>query len=77
MAQPSVPVVDDDAGMAGTLGDILFVSGYDVTHTSSGQAAIAMVGRSPCDVVAILSRPLDVGRMLAFIDRTVRIRHHP
>jgi DNA-binding NtrC family response regulator len=119
--QPSVLVVDDDAGMAETLGDILAASGYDVAQANSGQAAVAMVGRTPYDVVlmdiqmpgvngvevlramkmvaprasvimmtaftrhelveevrrdavAVLSKPLDVGRTLALIRRTVRIR---
>jgi DNA-binding NtrC family response regulator len=47
----SVLVVDDDAGMVDTLGDILAARGYEVAMAHSGQAAIGMVRQDPYDVV--------------------------
>jgi len=47
----SVLVVDDDAGMAETLGDILAARGHRVASAGSGHAAVAMTRRAAYDVV--------------------------
>jgi two-component system response regulator HydG len=47
----SVLVVDDDAGMVDTLGDILAARGHQVGTARSGQAAVGMVQRDPYDIV--------------------------
>ena len=44
-----VLVVDDDQGMAKTLGDILGASGYEVEIAFSGQEALERVRRRPPD----------------------------
>jgi DNA-binding NtrC family response regulator len=46
-----VLVVDDDAGMAETLADILEARQYCVGVAHSGDAAVAMTGEAPFDAV--------------------------
>jgi len=48
---PSILIVDDDEGMAETLGDILAARNYDVATAASGEAAIEHVRRAAFDVV--------------------------
>ena len=47
----SILLVDDDAGMVETLGDILNVRGYAVTTAESGEAAIASLNNRHFDLV--------------------------
>lgn len=50
-ARKSILIVDDDAGMADTLTDILQANQYEVATAHSGDAAVSMVRRRAYDLV--------------------------
>lgn len=54
MSDPlEILIVDDDLGMAETLGDILEAKGYQVRLASGGRQAIALLSSRPADVVLL------------------------
>lgn len=57
-ARPSVLVVDDDAGVRRTLGDILTIKGYEPHVCSGGREAAALAG-SVCPDVALIDLRLE------------------
>jgi DNA-binding NtrC family response regulator len=51
MKLPSVLVVDDDEAVATVLQDILLISGYPVSVTSSSSVALALITKGTFDVL--------------------------
>jgi len=50
---PRILVVDDEAGIRETMGDILTLEGYDVTAVESGEKAIESCGRERYDFALV------------------------
>jgi DNA-binding response OmpR family regulator len=76
--QPSVLLVEDDAGIRGAFRLLLEESGYRVDAAATGHEAIALAeGHAPDVVVLDLGLPdvsgLEVARSLTAADRRVRV----
>lgn len=53
LQSPRILLVDDDAGLASMLGEILQLHGFEVADATSGEAALGQVASNPPDLVVL------------------------
>lgn len=53
LQSPRILLVDDDAGLASMLGEILQLHGFEVADATSGEAALGQVASNPRDLVVL------------------------